>query len=421
MKCMRFEFPIFRWCIHRWKNHLTWNGKWALIAWFLSVPGLIAVDTALPTVCFALAAVLLLAAVLSYRGRPQLELRWVADEICSQDGRSELVIYAKNATNRSLRELELALVNVPKSWKLLSAHPTISQLDPGETARRIIEMVPTRRGCFALPSVRVASSYPLSLFRLGDVQSFGQELIVLPDYRHLDPQQYQGLLATSGRCATRESLATGNSDDYVASREYQSDMNVRRWDYRAWARLGRPIVCEFGMPSRVVVAVWVDSRATLNDRFGTDGKDTERGQDGVDRRVALAASVIEAVLAEDDLLQFVASPSERLDLDTFTSAEALSASLRWLAQLPTLDAEVHGKPSERTASDGVSGDWLFCVSDRHDDGLDASIRAWHESGWQVIVLRTESKNASPIANSIAHKHHGVRQDGPLEMVWTFDP
>lgn len=112
MKCMRFEFPIFRWCIHRWKNHLTWNGKWALIAWFLSVPGLIAVDTALPTVCFALAAVLLLAAVLSYRGRPQLELRWVADEICSQDGRSELVIYAKNATNRSLRELELALVNV---------------------------------------------------------------------------------------------------------------------------------------------------------------------------------------------------------------------------------------------------------------------------------------------------------------------
>lgn len=391
MRCLRFEFPVFRWFYDRWRHQLTWNGKWAVIALALSMPGLLAIDTALPTIFFALLTLLLLTGVLSYWSQPRLKLRWATDEVSEQGAVTTLAVYITNPSDRRLHELSLGLEDVPPSWRVCNSISPTFQLQPGETVRRVVEVVPDRRGCFTLPSLRVESILPLHLFQLGTTHRFQQELIVLPVQHRFDSAEYLAMVQRSGPYAARESHSTGTSDDYVASREYQTGINVRRWDYRAWARLGRPIVCEFGRPARAVVGLWIDTRAATGNSEAALRSYENGSDEGVEQRVALAASWIEAVLADDDELQFVASPSGRHELDGLTSADALSTCRRWLAQLPTLPSD-HLTPVEMWPGDGAATGWLVCLSDRPDESVVAQIVQWEQAGWQVVLVRSGERS-----------------------------
>ncbi len=391
MRCLRFEFPVFRWFYDRWRYQLTWNGKWAVIALILSMPGLLAIDSALPTIFFALLALLLLTGVLSYRSRPRLKLSWGTDEVSGQGSVTTLVVYITNPSDRRLQELSLVLEDVPPSWRVCNSIAPIVHLEPGETARRVLEVIPDRRGCFTLPSLRVDSILPLDLFRLGTVYRFQQELIVLPAHRRFDSAEYEALLQRSGPNAARESHSTGTSDEYLASREYQTGINVRRWDYRAWARLGRPVVCEFGKPARAVIGLWIDTCSAMRGSEATLRSFEDESDEGVEQRVALAASWIEAVLADGDQLHWVASPSGRLELDGLTSGDALSTCWRWLAQLPTLPTDANMSPGEVWPGDAAVG-WLVCLCDRLDEWVVAQIHQWEQAGWQVLLLRADERS-----------------------------
>ena len=66
-------------------------------------------------------------------------------------------------------------------------------------------------------------------------------------------------LASLAVDGTNSRPRAGDSSEYLGSRDYQPGMRVRRWDYRSWARLGRPVVREYEEPQRKSIVLIVDT------------------------------------------------------------------------------------------------------------------------------------------------------------------
>ena len=115
-----------------------------------------------------------------------------------------------------------------------------------------------RRGVWPLPAVRVESMFPFQLFRATQHVPVGGSIAITPRllHAHEDPAIRAALSAVNG-VASRQSQ--GASAEYVGSREYQTGMPVRKWDFVSWARLGRPIVREYATPSLQTIGIVVDT------------------------------------------------------------------------------------------------------------------------------------------------------------------
>lgn len=115
-----------------------------------------------------------------------------------------------------------------------------------------------RRGVWPLPAVRVESLFPFQLFRATQRLSVEGSIAITPRllHAHEDPSIRAALSAVNG-VASQQSQ--GASAEYVGSREYQTGMPVRKWDFVSWARLGRPIVREYATPSLQTIAIVVDT------------------------------------------------------------------------------------------------------------------------------------------------------------------
>src|SRR5580704_5583478 len=103
------------------------------------------------------------------------------------------------------------------------------------------EVVPLRRGRQLLPAVAGASLGPLGLARWHHPEGEGIELQVYPNLvlaRALALRLRQGHAAPDGRLR-RGPLGLGT--DFESIREYSADDDIRQVNWRASARLGRPM------------------------------------------------------------------------------------------------------------------------------------------------------------------------------------
>jgi uncharacterized protein (DUF58 family) len=128
-----------------------------------------------------------------------------------------------------------------------------------------------RRGVHHLPPLLIQSTFPFYLFRWQKLVFLGAEIAVTPV--PLDEENHHAakrVLSAVGVWARR--LLAGDASEYVGSREYQSGMSVRRWDFASWARLGRPIVREFQSPSVRSMNLIIDT-AAMNESETGSGED----------------------------------------------------------------------------------------------------------------------------------------------------
>jgi uncharacterized protein (DUF58 family) len=103
------------------------------------------------------------------------------------------------------------------------------------------EIVPISRGRHSLPGVAGASVGPLGLARWHHAASPASELLVYPDLqsaRRLALRLRQGRAASEGQLR-RGPLGLGT--DFESIREYSVDDDIRQLNWRASARLGRPM------------------------------------------------------------------------------------------------------------------------------------------------------------------------------------
>jgi uncharacterized protein (DUF58 family) len=137
---------------------------------------------------------------------------------------------------------------------------SVPRLAAGERTRVRMTLTPTRRGYLRLGRLRLMRSDPLWVFRALVRIPLADRLLVLPRRYPVSWNGSGGALrrAQRGRSRARN---TGAGTDFARLREYRPRDSMRHIHWRAWARLGEPVVKEFHEDSPSRNALVFDTRA----------------------------------------------------------------------------------------------------------------------------------------------------------------
>ncbi|HET7624768.1 MAG TPA: DUF58 domain-containing protein [Verrucomicrobiae bacterium] len=120
----------------------------------------------------------------------------------------------------------------------------IPVVPPGGETEIKIEMLPMKRGVLSFQSVTLARPDPFGLFRAFYKMPLASSLLVLPkryplsDFAMPGATRYQ-----EGGVALASNV--GQSEEFVALRDYRRGDPLRHIHWRSWAKAGKPIVKEF--------------------------------------------------------------------------------------------------------------------------------------------------------------------------------
>ncbi|HLH56052.1 MAG TPA: DUF58 domain-containing protein [Verrucomicrobiae bacterium] len=126
------------------------------------------------------------------------------------------------------------------NFKIASVPPALSD----QEVRVECELTPLRRGPLRLDGLAVARPDPLGLFRAFARVALPQSVLILPKRYPLPPIALPGSMKyQQGGVALASSV--GQSDEFIALRDYRQGDPLRHIHWRSWARAGKPVVKEF--------------------------------------------------------------------------------------------------------------------------------------------------------------------------------
>jgi hypothetical protein len=120
----------------------------------------------------------------------------------------------------------------------------VPTMAPGQEVEVRMEVTPLRRGILWFTGITLARPDPLGIHRALKSVTLAQTVLILPK-RYLLPA-----VALPGAARYQEggvALAAhvGQSEEYVALRDYRHGDPMRHIHWRSWARVGKPVVKEF--------------------------------------------------------------------------------------------------------------------------------------------------------------------------------
>lgn len=314
--------------LHRyfWRFKLTPAGRGAVAALLLAAVGSISIEIPIYQVFCGLFGLLLVTEPLGLLLRPRVDLRGrLPDRARAGESFSGLI----TVTNRSrvpVFDLMLGLFGLPQEVLLLSGDRYVPTLRRGESVQFPVMLIAARRGTYRVPPIHAHSTFPFNLMRFGGSKLPEQTITVLPAYHSVDgidipqSQRYQpGGVLTSAHL--------GNSMEYIGNREYTAGEPARRLDFRAWARLGRPVVREYQEEYSCRIALILDTHVPSR------RKPPPEGYANLEAGVSLTAAAAEALSTGDFLIDlFAAGPSLHI-LRTDGSRASFDAVLDILASV----------------------------------------------------------------------------------------
>ncbi|HZV33763.1 MAG TPA: DUF58 domain-containing protein [Verrucomicrobiae bacterium] len=120
----------------------------------------------------------------------------------------------------------------------------IAQLPSNDQVEARVEVVPLRRGVLRYRGVTIGRADPLGLFRALTRFPLPQTLLILPKRYVLPPIALPGTVKyQEGGIALASNV--GQSEEFVALRDYRRGDPLRHIHWRSWARTGKPIVKEY--------------------------------------------------------------------------------------------------------------------------------------------------------------------------------
>ena len=149
------------------------------------------------------------------------------------------------ADERRLRSFRLGGRRTVSPFKVATVKDSeVPPAGPEHEVEVPIELTPLRRGILRFKAVTLARPDPLGLIRALTTISLPQNLLVLPR-RYAVP-----MLTLPGAQKHQEggvafAVSVGQSEEFVALRDYRHGDPLRHIHWRTWARAGKPVVKEF--------------------------------------------------------------------------------------------------------------------------------------------------------------------------------
>ncbi len=135
-------------------------------------------------------------------------------------------------------------------WLVSSKQPATTEavelpdLLPHSKTEVVINLVPLQRGVIRLSGLTVARPGPLGLFNACKMLALPQSVVILPKRYNLPPVSLAGSRRyQSGGVALASSV--GDSEEFIALRDYRSGDPLRRIHWKSWAKVGKPVVKEY--------------------------------------------------------------------------------------------------------------------------------------------------------------------------------
>jgi uncharacterized protein (DUF58 family) len=276
--------------------HLTETGK--LVFWVLLLSTSVSLFTfhlkayvlwsGLIAVCFC-------SAVASRLARKKLDFNLTVPDRVRHGQDFYLEIDVFNSGKRSARDLRFRY-RVPS--RVAADEPQFTEeLRPGESHRFRQVLSPNKRGAYYLSELLQENCYPYGLWKDVKTHKVERAFLVYPKYHHLREldipvgRKYQpgGLALTS---------FLGDSTEFLSTREFRPGDPLRHIHWRSWARLGKPIVKEYGEEYFCRLALIVDTVVP-------EGED----ENCLEQSISLAAAITDYLSREEYVIDiFAAGP-----------------------------------------------------------------------------------------------------------------
>ena len=200
---------------------------------------------------------------------------------------------AQHAVEKTMRSLRLSRPPRFNPFKLaIVKDAAVPSVLPHQEVEVPVEVMPLRRGILRFKGVTLARKDPFGLFRALKGVSAPQTALILPKRYPLPPIALPGMLKyQQGGVALATSV--GQSEEFVALRDYRRGDPLRHIHWRSWAKTGRPIVKEFEDEFFV-------RHALVLDTF-TDDPHSEAFEEAV----SVAASFVCTIQTQESLLDLL--------------------------------------------------------------------------------------------------------------------
>lgn len=257
-------------------------------------------------------------------------------------------------------------------------------LPPKSETEVRMELTPHRRGVLRFTGVTVSRPDPFGLFRALVKLPSPQSLLVLPKRYFLPPIALPGTMQYQQGGVALAS-AVGQSDEFVALRDYRRGDPLRHIHWKSWARTGRPVVKEFQDEFFVRHALILDTFVEPD-----DGEVFEEA-------VAVAASFACAIQSQESLLDLMFVGAEAF---CFTAGRGLAHTdqmLEILASVGVCREKPFSALRELVISHTASVSGCICVFLAWDEERQQLVRQLKAMGLPLLVLVvTKSGDTAPL-------------------------
>ena len=354
-------------------------------------------------------AVLLVTSAVNRALRPNLELDFSLPRSVSVGSHCKITTHAKNMNYMPAFDVSVGFNARSRriqwrkpSWFDSTRGSLFEYIARGETVSADADVVFHKRGILQIPRVYVTSAFPFHIFHSTQKIDTETTIAVTPAPLHeSEGRDAQLLLSAVGAWAQK--ILSGDALQYIGSREYQSGMSVRRWDFASWARLGKPIVREFQSPSIQTVRIIVDAASQDKERF--------------ERLLRLAATAIESLSFSSIQLELAITCESQVrnhsgrERGGKKQLDSESMLVR-LAAAETVDEKVSDQRLLEIAESGTKSATLLLTARENVDVIDlAGIK------WECVIVDAVDQadsnqridNGHPVAESSSAKAERIHQ------------
>jgi uncharacterized protein (DUF58 family) len=196
----------------------------------------------------------------------------------------------------------------------------VPSVPPQQEVAVSCELMPLRRGALKFAGLTLARPDPLGLVQALDRVPLPQVVLILPKRYPLPPIAMPGVMKYQ-RGGVALASSVGQSEEFVALRDYRHGDPLRRIHWRSWAKASKPVVKEFEDENFVRHALVLDTFT-----------DEPRGE-AFEEAVSIAASFACALQTQESLLDLLfVGP----DSYCFTAGRGLAQADRMLEILASV-------------------------------------------------------------------------------------
>ena len=233
------------------ENNVTYQGFTVLffllvvaICFSWSFPARFAVERFLPRFGTAGCALKYVVRVTNLTAKPQVSLE-LLENLTDPRPKFKEWFAVQLADEKQLRSFRFSQGRRTNPFKpAITMVSSVPDIPPHEQMDVTVEILPLRRGVLRLTGVSLARPDPLGLFRAFVKVPMPQSVLILPKRYPLPPIALPGTLKyQEGGVALASNV--GQSEEFVALRDYRHGDPIRHIHWRSWAKASRPVVREF--------------------------------------------------------------------------------------------------------------------------------------------------------------------------------